>query len=227
MLNAIKTRNHHNNAIPHNLQETKKRTCKEKLSTKPFLPSPPITWSLSLFGFQQLMWWCFIHLGFHHPNFVSEWLLFFFRNPYFLSHSIWWKFSLCALDEWDQIPCVVPCAVVDECDLVPCAVSTIPPTTLHHKRLRGCHNCEKAFFVRANFQQMAIFSIKLCIFQALKCARMLCKRVKPSSFDLKKVGRIHMPSIWYDDHDIFSWPWYQLGSDCMAFPPILRVVSRS
>jgi len=103
--------------------------------------------------------WCddvFIHQVFHHPNFVSEWLLFFFRNPcFFIPLYLVEIFSLCT---WDQIPCVVPFAV-DECDLVPCAVSTIPPTPLHHKRLRGCRNCEQAFFVRAKFQQMAIFSI--------------------------------------------------------------------
>jgi hypothetical protein len=106
--------------------------------------------------FQWLMWWCFIHVGFHHPNFVLEWLFFSFRNPCFLSHYIWWKFFLCALDEWDQIPWVVP-FIVDECDLVPCAVSIISPTPLRHKRLKGCRNCEQAFFVRENFHKSFIW----------------------------------------------------------------------
>jgi hypothetical protein len=50
-----------------------------------------------------------------------------------------------------------------------------------------------AFHIKPIF--FGLIMLKVCIFQALKCACMPCKRVKPSSFDLKKVGRIHMPSI--------------------------------
>ncbi len=49
----------------------KKRKTKmqSKQSTKAFSPSPSIAKKLLFFGFQRLMWLCFIHLGFHQPKF--------------------------------------------------------------------------------------------------------------------------------------------------------------
>jgi hypothetical protein len=85
--------------------------------------------------------------------------IFFFRNPCFLSHSIWWKFSLCALDEWDQIPCVVPFAV-DECDLVPCAVSTIPPHPIAPQKIEGfAAIVSRLFLFGQNFSVWPFFQL--------------------------------------------------------------------
>jgi len=62
MPKVVKTINHYNHAIPHNLQKTKKHKCKEKLSTN----------LSSNFFFSKVDVICFHPLRFHHPTFMSD-----------------------------------------------------------------------------------------------------------------------------------------------------------
>ncbi len=122
---------------------------------------PPITINYLKF---VTFWLSTIDVMMFHSSTVSSPWFCVRMAPFFLQESRFFfplylveMFSLCTWWLGSNSFCCTFCGWWMWSSSLCCKYNTTHP--MHHKRLRGCRNCEQAFFVQAKVQQMSIFSI--------------------------------------------------------------------